>query len=136
LAAEIASSHHERWDGQGYPFRLAGNAIPLAGRIVAVADNFDALTTARPYKEAWSIERAVEHIVGRAGTQFDPQCAEAFQKALPSILAIRLRISMIHHFSFRRQVDQHGSCLQHESALMRYEPVTRYRHGNRPLEGA
>ncbi|MDX3972499.1 HD domain-containing phosphohydrolase [Shinella sp.] len=90
LAAEIASSHHERWDGQGYPFRLAGNAIPLAGRIVAVADNFDALTTARPYKEAWSIERAVEHIVGRAGTQFDPQCAEAFQTALPSILAIRL----------------------------------------------
>lgn len=90
LAAEIASSHHERWDGQGYPFRLIGEAIPLSGRIVAVADNFDALTMARPYKEAWPVERAVDHILARAGTQFDPRCVEAFKTALPSILAIRL----------------------------------------------
>lgn len=88
LAAEIAGSHHERWDGQGYPLRLSGNAIPLSGRIVALADNFDALTTARPYKEAWSVEKAVEHIVGRAGTQFDPDCVLAFEKALPTILRI------------------------------------------------
>lgn len=90
LAAEIAASHHERWDGQGYPFRLAGDAIPLSGRIVALADNFDALTTARPYKEAWPVERAVEHIIGLAGTQFDPGCVAAFRQALPKIIEIRL----------------------------------------------
>ncbi|ANH03370.1 HD-GYP domain-containing protein [Shinella sp. HZN7] len=90
LAAEIARSHHERWDGQGYPFRLSGEAIPLAGRIVALADNFDALTTARPYKPAWSVEQTVAHIRERAGTQFDPGCVEAFERALPSILKTML----------------------------------------------
>ncbi len=79
LAASIARSHHERWDGQGYPLRLSGTAIPLVGRIVALADNFDALTTVRPYKEAWSIERAVGHIRERAGSQFDPDCVVAFE---------------------------------------------------------
>jgi putative two-component system response regulator len=90
LAAEIAGSHHERWDSQVYPLRLTGSAIPLSGRIVALADNFDALTTARPYKEAWSVEKAVEHILGRAGSQFDPTCVQAFKRALPSILRIML----------------------------------------------
>lgn len=85
LASEIAASHHERWDGQGYPNRLAADAIPLSGRIVCIADNFDALTTERPYKSAWSYERTVEHILGRAGTQFDPTCVAAFEKALPAI---------------------------------------------------
>ena len=90
LAAEIAGSHHERWDGQGYPLRKAGEDIPLSGRIVAIADNFDALTTARPYKEAWPTEQAIEHIRERAGSQFDPACVSAFMKALPDILEIRL----------------------------------------------
>lgn len=90
LAAEIAGSHHERWDGQGYPMRKSGEDIPLSGRIVAIADNFDALTTARPYKEAWSVDRAVSHILERAGSQFDPECVAAFEKALPQILQIRL----------------------------------------------
>lgn len=81
LAAEIASAHHERWDGQGYPNRLAGEAIPLAGRIVCIADNFDALTTERPYKPAWSFERTVQHICDRAGSQFDPVCVAAFRRA-------------------------------------------------------
>ncbi|MFM2281104.1 MAG: hypothetical protein RLZZ444_3335 [Pseudomonadota bacterium] len=90
LAAEIAGSHHERWDGNGYPLRRAGTDIPLSGRIVAIADNFDALTTARPYKEAWPVERAVEHIRSRAGIQFDPECVEAFDKALPEIMKIML----------------------------------------------
>ncbi|MBR0557140.1 response regulator [Ciceribacter sp. L1K23] len=85
LASEIAASHHERWDGQGYPNRLAGEAIPLVGRIVCIADNFDALTTERPYKSAWTYERTVEHILGRAGTQFDPACVAAFERALPVI---------------------------------------------------
>lgn len=90
LAAEIAGSHHERWDGQGYPLRRAGENIPLSGRIVAIADNFDALTTARPYKEAWPIERAVDHIRERAGSQFDPACVAAFIRALPRVLEIKL----------------------------------------------
>jgi putative two-component system response regulator len=93
LAAEIAGSHHERWDGQGYPRRLSGEKIPLAGRIVAVADSFDALTTARPYKEAWSVEKAVEYIKQRAGTQFDPMCVASFIAALPVIELIRLDYS-------------------------------------------
>lgn len=90
LAAQIAATHHERWDGQGYPHRLSGDDIPLEGRIVALADNFDALTTARPYKEAWSVERTVEHIKARAGSQFDPACVSAFLKALPTIMRIML----------------------------------------------
>lgn len=88
LAAEIALSHHERWDGGGYPNGVSGNAIPISGRIVALADNFDALTMARPYKAAWSVEKAVSHIVAQAGTQFDPDCVEAFTKVLPSCVAI------------------------------------------------
>jgi len=88
LASEIAASHHERWDGQGYPNRLVGDAIPISGRIVCIADNFDALTTERPYKPAWTFERTVEHILGRAGTQFDPDCVAAFERALPRIKAI------------------------------------------------
>ncbi|WP_137131974.1 HD domain-containing phosphohydrolase [Rhizobium sp. FY34] len=88
LAAEIAGAHHERWDGQGYPMRISGEAIPLAGRIVAIADSFDALTTARPYKEAWTVDRAIQHIRDRAGTQFDPACIDAFVHALPQIREI------------------------------------------------
>jgi putative two-component system response regulator len=88
LAAEIAGSHHERWDGQGYPRRLAGADIPLSGRIVAIADNFDALTTPRPYKEAWDVQTTIRHIIDRAGTQFDPDCVDAFSRALPTILSI------------------------------------------------
>jgi HD-GYP domain-containing protein (c-di-GMP phosphodiesterase class II) len=88
LAAEIAEHHHEYWNGMGYPNRASGDNIPLSARIVAVADTFDALTTIRPYKEAWSSEQAIEYIVGRSGEQFDPQCIAAFQTALDEILAI------------------------------------------------
>ncbi|MEN9895516.1 MAG: hypothetical protein RIR97_1368 [Pseudomonadota bacterium] len=88
LAADIAASHHERWDGQGYPNRLAGEAIPISGRIVCIADNFDALTTERPYKAAWSVEKTIAHIKDRSGTQFDPACVDAFIKALPKIMDI------------------------------------------------
>lgn len=78
LAAEIAESHHERWDGSGYPRGLKGEAIPLSGRIVAVADVFDALVSERPYKQAWSLESARAHITEQAGQHFDPRCVEAF----------------------------------------------------------
>jgi putative two-component system response regulator len=78
LAAEIAESHHERWDGGGYPRGLAGAAIPLPARIVAVADVFDALTTRRPYKDAMSFAAARARIRAESGRQFDPACVAAF----------------------------------------------------------
>lgn len=78
LAAEIAETHHERWDGSGYPKGLSGEAIPLSGRIVAVADVYDALTSERPYKMAWSEAEAVAHLRAHAGTHFDPACVAAF----------------------------------------------------------
>jgi response regulator RpfG family c-di-GMP phosphodiesterase len=91
LAERIAISHHERWDGRGYPRGLAGEDIPLAGRIVAVADVFDALTHARPYKEPWPIERAVAEILAQAGRQFDPRVVEVFATLDHATLVGRLR---------------------------------------------
>lgn len=75
---EIALYHHEHWDGNGYPFGLPGTRIPLAARIVALADVYDALTSERCYKHAWSHDEARAYIVGRACTQFDPDIVEAF----------------------------------------------------------
>ena len=86
LAEEIALTHHERWDGSGYPAGLAGEAIPIAGRIVAVADVFDALTHARPYKPAWSVPDALAEMTGQSGRQFDPAVLEAFLGLDPSPL--------------------------------------------------
>ena len=77
-AAEICLTHHERWDGSGYPAGLFADSIPLAGLIVAIADVFDALTHSRPYKEAWPIERAVEEIKGQSGRAFDPELVDGF----------------------------------------------------------
>jgi putative two-component system response regulator len=89
VAATIAHSHHEKWDGSGYPRALRGNAIPLEGRIVAVADVFDALTSARPYKQAWEVERAVQFLREQSGKHFDPVCLEAFFSAWSAVLQIR-----------------------------------------------
>lgn len=89
LGATIAESHHERWDGKGYPEGLVGEAIPLAGRIVALADNFDALTSPRIYKPAWTVENAVDYIRQNAGTHFDPECVAAFDRALSEIVEIQ-----------------------------------------------
>lgn len=77
-ASTIAFTHHERWDGHGYPQRLTGDKIPLEGRIVAVADVFDALTHSRPYKEAWPVEMALAEIKSESGSHFDPAVVEAF----------------------------------------------------------
>jgi|AGTN01.1.fsa_nt_gi hemerythrin-like metal-binding domain len=87
LAADIAACHHERWDGTGYPAGLAGPAIPLAARIVAVADVFDALISARPYKDAWPSQQALEHIRAHAGSHFDPVVVAA----LGAVLEARAR---------------------------------------------
>ncbi len=78
LAASIALTHHERWDGSGYPEGISGEAIPLVGRIVAVVDIFDALTHSRPYKPAWPVEEAVAEIRAQAGRHLDPGVVEAF----------------------------------------------------------
>jgi putative two-component system response regulator len=78
MAERIALTHHERWDGRGYPRGLAGEQIPLPGRIVAVADVFDALTHERPYKPAWPLQEAVAEIPSQAGGQFDPDVVGAF----------------------------------------------------------
>jgi len=78
LGCQIAETHHERWDGTGYPNGLAGEEIPLVGRIVAVADVFDALTHERPYKDAWPEEDALAEITQGAGGQFDPLVVAAF----------------------------------------------------------
>lgn len=78
MAEEIALTHHERWDGSGYMLHLQGEAIPMAGRIVAVADVFDALTHERPYKKAWSQAEAIAEIQSQRGRQFEPRLVEAF----------------------------------------------------------
>jgi putative two-component system response regulator len=79
LAAAIALSHHERWDGTGYPHALAGREIPLAGRIVAVADAFDALTNDRPYRNRSAVAQALAEISGQRGTKFDADVVDALQ---------------------------------------------------------
>ena len=78
LAAEIAGTHHEWWDGTGYPHGLSDSEIPISGRIVAVADVFDALTHERPYKSAWSVADSVCEMQRLSGLQFDPSVIEAF----------------------------------------------------------
>lgn len=93
VAAEIAHTHHEKFDGSGYPQGLAGDKIPLFGRIVAVADVFDALTSERPYKRAWTIESAQEYLRQGAGTHFDPRCVEAFISDWDAVMEIKNRFA-------------------------------------------
>ncbi|GAA6118960.1 HD domain-containing phosphohydrolase [Acidovorax sp. FG27] len=90
-AHTIALAHHEKWDGSGYPFGLAGTAIPLEARIIAIADVFDALTTRRPYKEAWSLEDAFDYLRQQAGRHFDPSLVAPFIALKPQILDIQAR---------------------------------------------
>jgi len=91
LARDIALTHHEKWDGSGYPAGLAGEQIPLVGRICAIADVFDALTSVRPYKKAWTEEEAVAFLVKQKGLHFDPALVDLFITQLPAIRAIRQR---------------------------------------------
>jgi putative two-component system response regulator len=93
LGREIALTHHERWDGRGYPEGLRGESIPLSGRIVAVADVFDALSHDRPYKHAWPLDRAVDEVLAQRGHHFDPTVVDAFldlaeRGALPGVPAV------------------------------------------------
>lgn len=88
MASNVALCHHEKYDGTGYPRGLKGEEIPIEARIVAVADVFDALTSRRPYKEPYEIERAVEIIEKDSGKHFDPKVVQAFKKALPEMIKI------------------------------------------------
>jgi putative two-component system response regulator len=92
VARLMALSHHERWDGTGYPFGLSGGQIPLAARIAAICDVFDALTSDRPYKQAWGIDASVAEIEKGRGKHFDPQLLDLFLKNLPAIKEVQ------HHF--------------------------------------
>lgn len=89
LGAEIALSHHEHWDGSGYPHGLKGLDIPVAGRITALADVFDALGSRRCYKDPWSDEAIIEAIQAGRGKQFEPALVDLLIDNLPAFLAIR-----------------------------------------------
>lgn len=89
MARDIALSHHEKWDGRGYPYGTQGEDIPLVGRIVALADVFDALTSERPYKKAWEIPKAVEFINDQSGAHFDPAVVSSFNKCLTEFIHVR-----------------------------------------------
>ncbi|WP_240796846.1 HD domain-containing phosphohydrolase [Terasakiella sp. SH-1] len=90
LAREIAQTHHEKWDGSGYPHGLSGEEIPISGRISAICDVFDALTSERPYKKAWSIEDALTYLQENAGSHFDPRLVVQFIEIIPEICSLRL----------------------------------------------
>lgn len=89
MAHEIALSHHEKWNGKGYPKGLVGDEIPIVGRVTALADVFDALTSVRPYKKAWSVEDSVELIKKERGEHFDPTLVDIFMDKLPEIILIK-----------------------------------------------
>ncbi len=88
MAKEIALSHHERWDGSGYPYNLEGEMIPLSARIVMVADVYDALRMKRCYKPAFSHEKTVKHIISGSGSHFDPRIVDVFKECHPKLEAI------------------------------------------------
>ena len=91
LARSVALTHHEKWDGTGYPNRLKGTDIPIEGRICAICDVFDALTSERPYKAAWPIEKALGVLRENSGAHFDPSLVAAFEKVFADILELRAR---------------------------------------------
>lgn len=91
LARVIALTHHEKWDGSGYPQGLSGDAIPHEGRIAAVADVFDALMSSRPYKKAWPADEAIRYVIASSGTHFDPEVVTCFESCLREILDIQER---------------------------------------------
>ena len=95
IGIEIAAAHHEKFDGSGYPAGLQGQQIPLSARIVAIADVFDALTSKRPYKEAWSIAQALDFMRNNAGQHFDPEIIKALESAMPRILVVYTRLKHI-----------------------------------------
>jgi len=88
MARSVALSHHEKWDGSGYPYGLVGDAIPMEGRLVALSDVYDALTSERPYKSAWLPDDAFDFIRDQTGIHFDPKLASLFLKIRHEIIGI------------------------------------------------
>lgn len=93
IARQIAIAHHERWDGRGYPHQLSGREIPLAARIVSVADVFDALTSARPYKAALPVDEAARIIFSGRGSQFDPEVTDVFLEQIDQLAEVREQVA-------------------------------------------
>src|SRR3990172_7008185 len=93
MGAEIAHSHHEKYNGQGYPLGLVGEAIPVVGRIVAVADELDALLSVRPYKQAWAEQDALALVKSKRGTQFDPLCIDVLFQHIDAVLEIQRKFA-------------------------------------------
>lgn len=91
LAKVVSLTHHEKWDGTGYPYQLKGEEIPIEGRIVALADVFDALTSKRPYKEAWTVEKTMDYIRSQSGKHFDPELVIVIENELDKILHIKAK---------------------------------------------
>ena len=120
----VVRSHHERWDGRGYPDGLAGDEIPLAARLFAVADALDAMTTDRPYRRAMQWEAASAEIVGQAGSQFDPRVVEAFEATEPELR----RISRSARRGLIRRARRPGGAARGRAAP-RVRPRTRRRRG-------
>jgi putative two-component system response regulator len=108
LARMMALTHHERWDGTGYPSKLSGELIPLPGRVMAIADAFEAMTTTQRYRPPMTIEQAAADIASEARTHFDPKLVEAFQKALPKMIivlkAVHDELEGIHDLDFMELV--------------------------------
>lgn len=92
-AKEIALYHHEKWDGNGYPFGLKGEEIPLSARMMALADVFDALTTPRVYKQSWPVEKATHFLLEQRGKHFDPAVVDAFATELPAFIRIQQQLA-------------------------------------------
>ena len=103
-AATIALAHHEKWDGTGYPQQLAGEAIPIEARIVAIADVYDALTSARPYRQAFSDTTALKTMSEMAAAHFDPRVYATFIRAFPKIQSLRRQ--------FNDDVDMSANCFE------------------------
>jgi CHASE2 domain-containing sensor protein len=118
LAEEIVRTHHERWDGSGYPNGLSGTEIPLAGRICSIVDVFDALRSRRPYKERWSLEVALEEIRRQRGRQFDPQLVDAFLALVPRLDRGLLQLDLEQDDGPRdgRALDDDGAVAAQQSA--------------------
>src|SRR4029078_1455064 len=112
MGAIIALGHHEKFDGSGYPNGLHGEDIPLVGRIVAVADVFDALVSERPYKHAWSTDDAIEFLRSQRGKHFDPTCVDAFLSDRAAIETV------MREFADERSADHHD---MHAARSMRAE---------------
>jgi putative two-component system response regulator len=102
MAEMIALTHHERWDGSGYPRGLKGEDIPLVGRICSVCDVFDALTSERPYKKAWSFEDAIKEIARLSGASFDPKVVEVFLSLIPQMRQIYQDVDQLSIDATRR----------------------------------